>query len=1678
MPELTPRLANALGEHFDLLKSRIPGWYSGAIVQRQQELSDHQLELPDWYVKASPSLRASLKDSHSRYRERLNQIDNHLGNIQDIRSFAEPLLKQAIQDEFKLSLNVNEVYFVRKYGRKNRDDFFAALVLDNQGGHFDRYEYRGTSLLEAALANFEPSEERKPGCADCSVITTQRPFYGGDVRPSVEAFRAAALPIAPDAFAKLCRKLDLGRQYQAHINAIVRPDDNKARNRLDHQLREHHKQGLALSLQLARARTDISPAAYQMLHQVIRGASGITLDGEAVTFTSLKIFDIELVGPVLIGPDLARSRRVARVVAYLPGDPEHPLKEYASSADFMAELRRRLHGIAYRRFFCRFVPLRQQGVFFKRFNHFYQPTPPASDQADYPLKSSLHNLPMGSSPIAGELWEALRLRQIQKILADARAVAVPTGDEDKNARLARLDSYLNAVVDVFNLAAFVVPGLGPLMLTVGAVQMFNEAFEGIEAFERGDRQEMWAHFSSVALNTAFVATGAAVLPHIRWSGLVEQLEPVQLANGESRLWRPDLTPYRSELALPAASIPDAQGLHRVDDRQILPLGEQRYEVQQDPHSLRYRIHHPAQPEAYQPELTGNDSGAWNHELERPRTWQGTTLMRRLGHRVKDFSDAELEQIRVASGTTEAVLRRLHVEGEPLPALLADTIKRFDLCRQIEGFIGQLQSEDPLRHEQADPMLQLHLLTQYGPWPRGLRLKVVDGSGQVQWDYVRPSEGDAPVRDVIVAETNARSSQVLKNLIETVDAVGIDLLAGTRPPIAKMKIDARVGRLRKALAKVAVDEKVQLLNDLYTRGAPPGDPSAALLKSRFPSVPMAAIEQIGTFASPQELQAMTAWDFTDATQTKPIPLRIAEELRHYQRAVRLNRAYEGLYQDALATADTPRLVLATLETLPGWSDTVRIELREVTVSGTLIDSIGPQDAMQTKVVVRDDDRYQAFDENGNELSHWGSVFDALQHALPDAERRSMGRPSIHQADLLKQAIGASPVNRDALASRLKVPALKPSFQSPMRLASGRVGYPLGGLRDWLRLGRSPESRVLELYPGYSNEQTQALLRSLGDGAVRELKRRKVELKMLRQDLDRWAATPAWRHVGNYLQQVPEAVKQALAERIRQCWSRQTPFVTTEVGGGRRGGYVLDLSGLNVGELPDLSADFSHVDVLKLRDMGLSLSRCENFLTGFSSLRRLDMSWNRLGDIPQALEAMRDLVRLELERNRVGLTPGGIEVLQGLTRLKTLDLDHNWLGRLPDFSRMPDLERLNLKNTGITTWPTGLRDQPLEIIDLRNNGLTDVPDELLDPPAERAHATARLNRVTLLQGNPLSEMVQQRMRDYWTTVLQTRPEWTVLRLPGAFGGAAPARAANMQRWLRDLPAAQLADKRALWHSLAVEPQSGEFFELLNRLGDSYQGLKDYPDLQARVWQMLDAMGRSTDLRDELFELAGRPACEDRAALSFSYLEVKLMIHNARALVAAKDEAAALVQLAKGLFRLDELERIALQDIQQRRDAINARTDLTDEQKLERLVLIEEVEVRLAYRAGLKDRLALPGQPAGGIFLPWGNVTPAMLDAAASRVLALDDSPQQFQALVGRDFWIDYLKQQHGAAFQALNDTLIANQIELDEAKAAGTLEEADYVSQSEALGLQHKIKEAELIQSLTRTELDALPESTDL
>ncbi|PTT94898.1 hypothetical protein DBR45_50085, partial [Pseudomonas sp. HMWF031] len=137
-----------------------------------------------------------------------------------------------------------------------------------------------------------------------------------------------------------------------------------------------------------------------------------------------------------------------------------------------------------------------------------------------------------------------------------------------------------------------------------------------------------------------------------------------------------LSPYeRTDVDLPADARPDDQGIHQHQGRRILRLDDQHFEVLDDAVTGQPRIRHPERFDAYAPTLRHNGHGAWVCETENPREWEGSTLMRRLGHSTEGFNDEQLEEIRQISGTEEGVLRRVHVESAPPPPLLTDTLQR-------------------------------------------------------------------------------------------------------------------------------------------------------------------------------------------------------------------------------------------------------------------------------------------------------------------------------------------------------------------------------------------------------------------------------------------------------------------------------------------------------------------------------------------------------------------------------------------------------------------------------------------------------------------------------------------------------------------------------------------------------------------------------------------------------------------------------------------------------------------------------------------------------------------------------------------------------------------------------------------------------------------------------------------
>ena len=96
-----------------------------------------------------------------------------------------------------------------------------------------------------------------------------------------------------------------------------------------------------------------------------------------------------------------------------------------------------------------------------------------------------------------------------------------------------------------------------------------------------------------------------------------------------------------------------------------------------------------------------------------------------------------------------------------------------------------------------------------------------------------------------------------------------------PAVVDQAIDWLV---KEQIVKLAQHHKVDFFNDLYSVASASTDPKLNVLQSRFPSVPRHAIEELLADASSVEQRQMARWNFTDRLQTKPIPLRLAEELR--------------------------------------------------------------------------------------------------------------------------------------------------------------------------------------------------------------------------------------------------------------------------------------------------------------------------------------------------------------------------------------------------------------------------------------------------------------------------------------------------------------------------------------------------------------------------------------------------------------------------------------------------------------------------------------------------------------------------------------------------------------------------------------------------------------------------------
>ena len=545
-----------------------------------------------------------------------------------------------------------------------------------------------------------------------------------------------------------------------------------------------------------------------------------------------------------------------------------------------------------------------------------------------------------------------------------------------------------------------------------------------------------------------------------------------------------------------------------------------------------------------------------------------------------------------------------------------------------------------------------------------------------------------------------------------------------------------------------------------------------------------------------------------------------------------------------------------------------------------------------------------------------------------------------------------------------------------------------------------------------------------------------------------------------------------DRIISCWRRETPqkhaFDGTPIG------LELDLSGLTLPTLPDLSSDFSHVGSLKLNNMNLTESP-EGFLTRFRHLRWLNMANNRLRDLPPAIGEMHGMTRLFLQGNQLELTAETAQILAGRTTLRALWIhDNPHLSVSPDFSAITDMREVDMSNTGIENWPTGLYDQPLlGKIHLNNNRITTLPDFVVAPAPDRLVHSIEVNSGIQISGNPLSTLTQERLAAYaeqlnrsaaslhnplnllTTSVPVARPQPVVMNSALAY----PQLTVGM-------PAAEAMSRTEQLDRLKAQEGSDGFFNIISKLAH-------HADFRRQVWDVVDAISKNSvqtrALRRDVFDRACEAGCTDLAAATFTDMQILTMTHQARVQARQDGDGTRLVELSRSLFRLRQVDDLAAAEIAASRAIVDDPQTSASKRSSHHLRLRDPHEMTMAYRFGLKDRLQLPFQPQTLSFIGMAGVTSPMLEVAYRKIIALNGSPEEFQALVSMDFWQDFITHKYSSRFDAARQPYQQKQAALDEQFATKVLTQPEYQTQTNDVTAQLAISEATLIQALTREEI---------
>nr|WP_314614095.1 DUF6543 domain-containing protein [uncultured Pseudomonas sp.] len=1442
-------------------------------------------------------------------------------------------------------------------------------------------------LLEHALARWFPQTPV------ASLLQAQVSFTGDAPRKHLSMLEAALQNAEADTPAKLLaadfsplaldtatlvrgiRNLDLGQRYRAHLGDIV---DNDAFRAL---LEKQDRSALRAELAMATLRGHLDSHGQALARAVLEDQAQITRESgsRVVQRQFITLFGTPLNGPLVI--QLQDPSADESCLLYLPGDPQGALRQHASLGELRAALTDRLADHDFRAFFIRHVPLPEQAGFLQRlretlYPHYpyaeLHPTPPVLDKGD--RFSWLRR----AFPGPRDIWQETR---------------------DKNARLPLgLEQWPG---DCFKARARTQVERKFIDAASVAVPVAQ-----LDANAQLARLESWLGAGLTVLNLAsfFVPGLAELMLVVGGAQIVDEfLDGVHAANAQdsdaaiAHLFGviESLVQFAALGAVEALSVPAGplQGWHLVDSEAGTRLW----------HGDLAPFHREAPGQ-----LTARADGL--HQ------GQGRTWLKTPTHSYP-LEQAGNGSRRLAAAPGQRVRPSLQGE-EPGPWVFAHEQPlhwdRAQLLQRLANSAGDLDA----------PALQ-----------RALQCSGYD---------------EAVLRRVMVDREPAPAL-----LLDT-----LEMLGGKVPP---------------APARVAQGE---------------------LLARDFPSLSARAQAELLAQARPADLLQMQ--------RTQRLPLRLGESARLYLREARINRALARLHQPNGPVADRDALVFGALAQLPGWTGEVRIELREGSVSGRLLQACGPE-ALPAKRIVRSEKGYEPLNEQGEALANRADVFQALLNALPDSERTALGL-QIHEPDALKDALlGLLASDRASAARHLGMQPVRPWYRLPRRLPGGQFGYPLSGRGlGWV----SEDELFNRLFPSTEPHANQALRQRLHQEAGGQplsalLERLRGEYLQLESTLQLWIHDS---HVANGASlEAQRAVRGEAARRLRMAWRRESTHAASRVDH-----VILELDGHNLGQLPTLPAPMPHVRQLRITYLsGSAVDSLDDFLGGFTNVQTLDLEYNTLEAIPPSIGQMDALQSLDLSSNSVDLDEAAnLELLAGrrnlrrlnlgnalldlpvaalerlaslpslttlaidnnglnlttehfealqrwpslidlsmtsndttlteesraalarLNRLQTLFLGENPLDLAPDVSGWHHLQALDLQQTGIDEWPTGLTElmnqRPLHLhsLDLSENELTEAPDLQGSAFAEAVHGPQPSASFDF-DNNPFTAQAHQRLADAGMPAL------------GDNEGEEP--------WFIDWPE-DLLEHHAL---TANEPSWQPLYELFERVAQTADYQTQPLHVRTRMQHVLRTLSENpgeaaeggwgrAQLHEQVMEAIddATQGCVDQASLLFQQIETDVMLWDAvnTAAPGTHSEQVAL-NSAAGLLRQQRLDerigdlfnaRVARRralaqaaDAQAREaaPALDADDDLNDVALTEPDYNVDEIEMALHARMQLRGPLGLPPQPQVIRFDYLARLSPATVNRLGAGVNAQVDAALFSQWACEQRFWQQWLRRLRAGEFQAL-------------------------------------------------------------